>query len=86
MKINDKLLINHGDDNVMELIYMGWNQTQYLFSKPDNIVHFPEKAVLWATYDMGTTEFISIKKEHNFIQLSENTWELNIEPIEMNDL
>lgn len=86
MKTNDKLLIKSGDDSVMEMIYMGCTQTQYLFSKPENIVHFPEKAVLWATYDMGTTEFIPIKKEHEFVQLSESTWELDIEPIEQDNL
>lgn len=85
MKTNDKLLIKEGDKSVMELIYITSTHTQHLFSKPEHIVHPPDKAILWVN-DTGTVEFFPVRKEHNFIQLSENTWELDIEPIEKDNL
>jgi hypothetical protein len=41
--------------------------------------------VLWSG-EVGATAFTPIKKKHNFIQLDENYWELDIEPIESGDL
>lgn len=85
MKIKDKLLIKTGDETVMKLVYITSIQTQHFFSKPEDIVHPPNEAILWVG-DIGVTSFIPIKKKHNFIQLNDDTWELDVEPIEMNDL
>lgn len=85
MKLKDTLLIKHGNKVVVEMLYIASTQTQHLFSKPENIVGITEKAVLWSG-EVGTTSFIPIKKKHNFIQLDKGSWELDIEPIESDDL
>jgi len=85
MKLKDKLLIKHGSKLVYEMVYIASTQTQHLFSKPENLVGITEKAVLWSG-EVGATAFTPIKKKHNFIQLDENYWELDIEPIESGDL
>ena len=85
MKTKDILIVKHINDPVMELVYMASTQTQHLFSKKENIVNGDEKAILFVS-DIGTTSLIPINKKHNFIQLDENTWELDIEPIDKDDL
>jgi hypothetical protein len=85
MKTKDILIIKHGDNIVKEMIYMASTQTQYLFSDIENLVGVNDKAILWAG-DVGTTKFLPIKKKHNFIQVNENNWELDVESIESGDL
>jgi hypothetical protein len=85
MNKKDKLLIKHKDTTVQEMVYIASTQTQYLFSKESDLVGIEEKAILWAG-DIGTTRFLPIKKKHNFIQLNETTWELNVDIIEKDDL
>lgn len=86
MEINNKLLVTIGDKTIMEMVYIASTQTQHLFSRPEDIVYPPNEAVLWGENGIGTTSFISIKKEHNFIQLDQNTWTLDIEKIDKHEL
>ena len=85
MNTLDKLIIKHKDVTIKEMIYLASTQTQHLFSDKINLVGPEKQATLWVG-DVGTTEFLPIKKKHNFIQVNENTWELDFEPIERNDL
>jgi hypothetical protein len=85
MKIKDILIIKHGNNVVKEMVYLASTQTQHLFSDIENLVGVNKKAILWAG-DVGATKFLPIKKKHNFIQVNENKWELNVEPIEVDDL
>ncbi len=85
MKIKDTLIVKHGDKVMFEMIFMGSTQTQHLFSKLEDIVKPGEDAILW-NEGVGTLSFIPIKNKHNFIQLEENKWELDVEPIEEGDL
>jgi hypothetical protein len=85
MKLKDRLIVKHKDTVIDELVYMASVQTQHLFSKPENIVGPDQKAILWCG-DVGTTSMIPIKTKHNFIQLEEGLWELDVEPIEKGDL
>jgi hypothetical protein len=81
----DKLIIKHGDKTIKEMVYLASTQTQHLFSNEVDLVGPDKKAVLWAG-NVGTTSFIPIKKKHNYKQINENTWELDLEPIDSGDL
>ena len=85
MNKKDKLILKHKDVTFQEMVYLASTQTQHLFSKESDLVGVNQQAVLWAG-DIGTTQFFAIKKKHNFIQLNETTWELDINPIEKDDL
>ena len=85
MKIKDKLVIKHKDRLVTEMVYMASTKTQHLFSKPESIVGSGQNCILW-NGEIGAVEFTPIKIKHNFVQVNEDTWELDIEPIDGNDL
>lgn len=85
MQLRDKLKVKRRDKVVLNMVYVASTQTQHLFSKPESIVEVEEKAVIW-NEGVGAVEFIPIKKKHNFIQVDENTWELDIELIDKDDL
>lgn len=85
MKIKDKLIIKHKDDTIKEMVYISSTQNQHLFSEEKDIVGVDSSAILWAG-EVGTTKFLPIKKKHDFIKIDENTWSLDIEPINSNDL
>ena len=85
MKLKDKLIIKHKDEIVKEMVYMASTQTQHLFSSIEDLVGINDTAVLWAG-DTGAKKFLPINKKHNFIQINETTCELDIEPIDKNDL
>ena len=85
MKLKDILTLKHRDIEISKMIYMASTETQHLFSKPESIVGLGEKAILWSG-EVGAVEFTPIKKKHNFVQVEENTWELDFEPIDKNDL
>lgn len=86
MKTNNKLLIKTGNEVVMEMVYIASTQEQHLFSKLENVVYPPDKAVLWGDNGIGTTSFVPIRKKHNYIKLDDDTWELDVEPINVGDL
>jgi hypothetical protein len=79
MKLKDTLIIKHKDKEISKMIYIASTKTQHLFSKPESIVELSDGEV-------GAIEFTPIKKKHNFVQVEENTWELDMEPIDKNDL
>lgn len=85
MKLLDKVNITHSGNFVTQLIYVAETKNQYLLSKPENIVSKGEKAILF-NGDTAATEFLPIKKIHNFIQVDEDLYELDIEPINESDL
>ena len=85
MKIKDRLIIKHQSQIVKEMVYLASTQTQHLFSETGDLVGINEKAILWAG-DIGTSKFLPIKKKHNFKQINENTFELDVEPIDSDDL
>lgn len=85
METNNKLLVTIGDKTIMEMVYIASTQTQHLFSRPEDIVHSRNEAVLWGE-EIGTKSFIPIRKEHDFIQLDETTWTLDIEKIDKHEL
>ena len=85
MKTKDVLIIKHGTNVVKEMIYLASTNTQHLFSNVEDLVGVNEKAILWVG-DVGTTKFLPIKKKHNFKQVNENDWELDVAPIETDDL
>jgi hypothetical protein len=79
MKLKDTLIVKHKDKEIFKMIYMASTETQHLFSKPESIVELSDGEV-------GAIEFTPIKKKHNFVQLEENLWELDMELINKNDL
>lgn len=85
MKFKDTVIIKHGDEVIKTFVYLTSNQTQHLFSEVSDLVGANEKAILWVG-EIGTTRFLPIKKEHNYKQINENTWELDVEPIKSGDL
>ena len=85
MKTKDILIIKHGSDVVKEMVYLASTQTQHIFSNIEDLVGVNEKAILWVG-DIGTIGFVPIKKKHNFIQVAEKTWELDVEPIVEGDV
>jgi hypothetical protein len=79
MKLKDILTLKHKDKELSKMIYIASTKTQHLFSKPESIVELSDGEV-------GVIEFTPINKKHNFVQVEENTWELDMEPIDKNDL
>ena len=79
MKLKDILTLKHKDKELSKMIYIASTKTQHLFSKPESIVELSDG-------EMGAIEFTPIKKKHNFVQVNENTWELDMESIDQNDL
>ena len=86
MKLGDKLIVKHKDTIIEERIYLASTQTQYLFARQSEIVGSDGKAVLWASEAIGAIAFLPIKKKHNYVQTSEDVWELDVEPIDKDDL
>ena len=85
MKIKDKLIIKHKDSLVTEMVYMASTKTQHLFSKSESIVGPGQDCILW-NGEIGAVEFLPIKIKNNFVQVNEDTWELDVEPIDKKDL
>ncbi len=75
MKIKDTLIIKNGDEVIKEFVYLASTGTQHLFSDESGWVG-----------EIGTTLFLPVKKENDYKQIDDNTWELNVEPIKSEDL
>jgi hypothetical protein len=91
MKLKDKLIVKHKDTYVDEFIYIASTGTQHLFTRESKIVNSLEScsstegAILYVG-SIAVTWFVPINKKHNFVQTGLNTWELDIEPIDKDDL
>ena len=85
MKNRDSLIIKHKDKIVDVLICMESTHKQYLFCKPKHIVGTYDNSTLWVE-DIGSSRFLPINKKHNFVEVYDGIWELDIEPIDKNDL
>ena len=90
MKIKDKILLKHGDNIFDEVFYISETTTQYLLTSEKNIVDISDsddiEGVILVSGNIGVTKFTPVKKLHNFVRVDENTYELDIEPIEQGNL